>query len=674
MASYGLQAQYTQNFDTLTVGDYIGVEDPNWTTWSGVTGTTEDAKVDAAQASSGNNSLYFNSTLAAGGPQDVVLEFGAAHNTGNFVYEHDLYIPAGKGAYFNFQAETTIGTTWAADFNFTQDSIMIVGHQSINVIEVSYPVAVWFTFKMEVDLNTNTWEVLINGVSQGTFQNDENQIASIDIYPTNGTSVGGNNLSTFWVDDVSFAHTPFTLPTVNAAAYYIDMGNVTIVGANNVPTVQIRNLGTTAITSFDLQIDYNGNQITETVTNVNIPSMGTYAVDMSSGILISSNSNSITATVSNVNGMGADGNAADDSKTIGFKPIVPAAGKMVIVEEGTGTWCGWCPRGTVAMDYLARDYHGFAQGIAVHNGDPMVNAVYDAGIGGLISGYPSALVDREADIDPSAIWDDVNTNLTEAPTAFLVNGARFDSATGALEVSVTADFKATATNGWKMACVLTEDSVKGTASGYGQTNYYAGGSNGDLIGPDGINWATLPGTVPASQMIYHHVARAISPGFGGNTKSFPAVVNVNDVHTVNFWFPLDPNWNLENMHVVGMLIKPNGRIDNGSGTTIAEAISNGFESGQNVSIAQVLLGPDAKVRLFPNPTQLGYTNIEVNHKVAAVDVSVIDMSGKEVFAKTYSNHQTEDLIELNTQNWSEGIYIVNVKGNDFTESHRLVVK
>ncbi len=674
LATYGLNAQYTQNFDTLTVGDYIGVEDPNWTTWSGTVGTTEDAQVDATQASSGNNSIYFNSTVATGGPQDVVLEFGAAHNTGDFVYEHDLYIPSGKGAYFNFQAEAVIGTTWALDCQFTQDSIMYVSHQSNQVIKVPFPMDTWFTFKLEVNLNTNLWEVFLDGVSQGSFQNDENQVASIDIYPTNSTTLGGNNLATFWIDDVSFSHTPFTLPAVNASAYYIDLGNVTIVGASNTPVVQIKNLGTTTITSFDLAVDYNGSQITETVTNVSIPSMGTYDVEMSAGIMISSNSNTITATVSNVNGLGADGHPADDSKTISFKPIVPAAGKMVIVEEATGTWCGWCPRGTVAMDFLARDYHGFAQGIAVHNGDPMVNAVYDGGIGAFISGYPSALVDRGTDIDPSAIWEDVNNNLTEAPTAFLVNGAKIDSVTGDLHVSITADFKAAASSGWKLACVLTEDSVTGTASNYGQTNYYAGGGNGDLFAPDGTNWATLPATVPASQMMYHHVGRAISPSFTGEPKSFPAVVNANDVHTLNFWFPIDPSWNIENMHIAGMLIKPNGQIDNGSGTTVAEAISNGFVSGTNVSITQILLGPDAKVRLFPNPTQSGYTNIQVNHNTSTIEISVMNMAGKEVFANTYTNRNSEDLIELNTQNWAEGVYIVNVKGEDFTESHRLIVE
>ena len=62
----GLQAQIlSENFDALTVGDYMGVSSPTyWTTWSGATGGAEDVQVTAAQASSGANSIYFSSTAA----------------------------------------------------------------------------------------------------------------------------------------------------------------------------------------------------------------------------------------------------------------------------------------------------------------------------------------------------------------------------------------------------------------------------------------------------------------------------------------------------------------------------------------------------------------------------------------------------------------------------------
>ena len=59
-----------------------------------------------------------------------------------------------------------------------------------------------------------------------------------------------------------------------------------------------------------------------------------------------------------------------------------------------------------------------------------------------------------------------------------------------------------------MAVVIVEDSVRGTASGYAQANYYSGGGNGPMGG-----YENLPSTIPASQMTYNHVARVLAGGF-----------------------------------------------------------------------------------------------------------------------------------------------------------------
>src|SRR5690606_28707377 len=119
---------------------------------------------------------------------------------------------------------------------------------------------------------------------------------------------------------------------------------------------------------------------------------------------------------------------------------------------------------------------------------------------------------------------------------------------------------------WRLACVITEDSVHGTDAQYGQANYYSG--NQSLIGLNGVDWMNLPAKVPASQMVYDHVARAIAPGFDGYQNSFPASVNANDQHTVNFWFQLEEGFDIDKMHIVSMLIKPGGQIDNGGTATV----------------------------------------------------------------------------------------------------------
>lgn len=663
-----VQAQYSQNFDSFAHGTYIGVQDAAWSTWSGATGTSEDAKIDSNQAASPSNAIYFMSTAATGGPQDVVLDFGGAFNTGTFEFKQKMFIPNNKGSYFNFQAESAIGTTWSLNCNFINDSIMYIDDVKNVHVTTSYPVGTWFEFKLMVNLNTNVWELYIDNTLKGSWQNDVNKIASIDYFPMCSSDLNGNTQAEFWIDDVYYMHTPYTLPLVNAGVVALNFKTPSIAGGTNEPVVVVRNLGTTTITAVDIEIDYNGSQIQKTVTGLSIASLGIETFIVTPPVTVVSTANVMTATITDVNGTVGDDDSSDDSKVYNFSPIIPAAGKMVIVEEATGTWCGWCPRGAVALEFLAQDYQGFAQGIAVHNGDPMKDTDYDTGFGTIINGYPSATVDRGNDIDPGAIWSKLNENLEIPPAAFLVNGAQYNASNNSLEVSITADFKMTANSNWKMACVIVEDSVTGTGSTWNQSNSYSGGASGDLLMPDGTNWASLPGSVPAAQMVYNHVARAISPSFEGCKFSFPATVALNDVHTLNFSFTLDASWDTSKMHIVGMLIRPDGSIDNGSSTTIQDAVTNGFVPGVNTGITDYFVQPE--MSLYPNPVSDAFT-IQLGKSHASINVEIRNNLGQLISSEIITNPNSQ--VQMNLEG-NAGIYFVKVTANNGTQRIFKVIK
>jgi hypothetical protein len=660
--SFTAFSQYSQNFDLLNYGDFIGNVDANWTTWSGTTGGKEDAMVDSLMSYSPKHSIYFSSTNPDGGPQDVVLEFGKAYNSGVFEFEQAIYIPTGQGAYFNFQAETEVGSVWALDVHFVDDKKMYVTNQGIDVITTTFPDEQWFEFKLVANLSLNVWEVFIDDVSQGTFQNSVNKIASIDYYPNNSDSYGGNGNSEFWIDDVGFSHTPYVLSARNGAVLNVEFEQVEIGGVSNTPNVLIRNLGKETITSFDVEVEYNSQKLTKQITGETIDSFETYVLKFTEGFTIDKNATTLTATISNVNGGKSDNDPNDDIKTATINPIVPAEGRVVIVEEATGTWCGWCPRGAVALEYLARDYHGIAQGIAVHGGDPMAVTNYEEGIESLTSGYPSAMVNRVADIDPSGIWSPVNENLEIAPIAILKNGAKYNDATRTLDVSVSVDFNQSANSNWKLACVLIEDGV----TGYDQSNYYSGGGNGSLIGPDGVDWADLPSKVPASQMVYNHVARVISPEFAGFKNSFPATVNSGETHTVNFDFVLDSEWDKDKMHIVGILIKPNGQVENGSTSTIDEAVTNGYADGVKVVSVNKLMGPDTHFEIFPNPVS---DQLNIVSSATIISIEIFDITGKQLLRKQMNQKQ----IVQDFSDYENGIYILKANTEKGWVTKRFVV-
>lgn len=666
--SIGAIAQsMNENFDAYTAGSYMGVNSAAWTTWSGSVGGSEDCQVSTTQAASGTNSIYFVGSSSGGGPQDVVVPFGGAYNTGQFYFEAKFFIVTNKGAYFNFQGNTTLGQVWSLNCQMVQTGQMYVDDGAGHSINTTFPHNQWFTLALDINLNTNDWELLIDGVSQGILQNDYNQLASIDIYPVNASN-GGNNQSGFYIDDFNFLHTPYALPAVNGAV--TSLTNVDgIAGISLNPQVKIRNLGTTNITSFDLTIDYNGNQIVENITGVNIASLAYYTVDFSNAVNLVPGALNVTATISNVNGAGADNDAADDVKIVNINPVVPATGKVVVGEEGTGTWCQWCPRGAVYMDYMSDKYGDFFAGVAVHNNDPMAFDEYDVPMSAAIgSSYPGGLVDRVADVDPSAFEQAFLDRIVVAPKAILEVGAQYNSTTGLLEVSVTADFQQAISGNYRLACVITEDEVTGTGAGWSQSNAYAGGGNGVMGG-----FELLPNPVPASQMVYNHVARIILPGFDGLANSFPATVAAGEVHTINFNIDVPSNWDINELHIVGMLINPSGDIDNAGYASLAQAQANGFVSsttviGLNESI------PQNQLNLYPNPAK-DVTNLSLtNLNNANVSVKITDINGRLIEAKNYGILNGNLILPININYLEKGVYLVELVVNDNIEITRLVVE
>ena len=637
---------FSDNFDSYASGDNLAAKSAVWETWSSPNGGADDVKVTNSKAKSGSNSIYFQSTAANGGPADVILPFGGARNNGQFELKMNMNVDAGKNAYFNFQEQTTVGKGYTIDVYFNDNKTLNINNQAAgSLLSVSYPQGQWFEFQLKVDLNTNSWDLYIDGTKAGSFQNSTRALASMDLFPINGSS--------FYVDDVSYTYTAYAPTSKNASVTYI--GNVMgyLAGANVTPSVEIRNLGTTAITSAELSIKYNGNTLNKTLTGISLPANGLYTTTFDNTLSIVGGNGDVVASVVTVNGT-ADDNANDDSKTISINPIVPAKGKVVIGEEATGTWCQWCPRGAVALKTMHDKYDGFFQGIAVHNNDPMENPYYDASIASKISGYPSALVDRGAKMDPSAMGGDFINRIQIAPKGVMDIAAKYDAATKVMSVSVETTIESAISGDYRIACVIVEDDVTGTTSGYNQSNAYAGGGSGVMGG-----YEKLPNPVPAAQMVYDHVGRAIAPTFSGLPNAFGASASAGQKFIHNFTFDIDPSWDLTQMHVVSMFIDKTGMIDNGGTIHYNDAIKKAFKDGTSVLASQDLNGPDTRMALQPNPSDKQFDIAIFGAMNGQSSLEIVDMQGKLV----YQSQQLSSKMTIPSQDWSAGVYLVRLNEN-----------
>jgi hypothetical protein len=644
----GNSQSFSDDFESYSTGDYIGQNNATWTTWSGTEGGTEDTPVTTAQAHSGTNAAYYSSTATTGGPQDCVLPFGGELTVGQFNFEMWMYVNSGTGAYFNFQADATIGTTWALDTYFNTDLTLQFTSGGGLQLETTYPQGEWFKLRMENNLSTNSWEIFVNDISQGSFSNAQVVIASMDIFPLTGNQ--------FYIDDVNYEYTGYTQPQLNGAMTSIVGMSSGLVGQSVTPSLQIRNLGLTAINSCTVNLDYNGQSHSMDISGVNIAPLAFYTVVLDQNFTLGGGTQTATATISNVNG-GADNDAQDDIRTLDITPIQPALGKKVVAEEGTGTWCPWCVRGAVFMELLSERYDEFYIGVAVHNADPMTVTEYDTAIGGLITGYPSGLVDRAGgEFDPSQFEIPFLERVQTTPMAFIENGAIWNAVTRELQVSAMTTFQQTVTGNYKIAFVLTEDGVTGTTSDYAQNNAYAGGTNGVMGG-----YEVLPGTVPAAQMVYDHVARAITPSFNGLTNAFTGAQNAGNATAYNTTFTLPAEWDENNVHIIAMVIAPDGTIDNAESVTIVQGVENGYISGLVLGQNEIVESTfEKQIQLYPNPaTDNSFINLNLNRS-EKVTVTVMGADGKILADKSYGTLSGNLRLPINLSGFSNGLYLVKV--------------
>ncbi|MCB0531136.1 MAG: Omp28-related outer membrane protein [Lewinellaceae bacterium] len=442
---------------------------------------------------------------------------------------------------------------------------------------------------------------------------------------------------------------------VEAIPAFLPNFNKLLVGHNVTLAGTLRNNGFPTITSFDVLITRGANTDTINFTNQNLEFGKSALITVPYPVELGPNNFSFLMEITNVNGVG-DNDPSDNggSATFSVTGVEPQPGRKVVIEEGTGTWCQWCPRGAVMMDHIAHEYEGLAIPIAVHNNDPMRNATYDNGMGDLIGGYPGGLVEREADIDPLsgnpnfeiALID----HLLQPAKVIVTQNVELNTTIRKVDVTSSLQFLEELNGDYRIAVVFTEEGVTGSASNYNQVNAYSGGGNGPMGG-----YESLPSPVPAANMVYNHVARAIVGGFSGKAGSVPANNPAGSVmsYTSTYLFP--SSYNIDNMHAITMV------IDNSTGQIInAESTPIPFVS----TSAPTLDAKSVSVSIAPNPVVDAATITVKVEETADVQIRIVDAFGRVVSEQNHANISGKQFLPFRANNLPNGMYtlVATAKG------------
>lgn len=225
-----------------------------------------------------------------------------------------------------------------------------------------------------------------------------------------------------------------------------------------------------------------------------------------------------------------------------FPPLLGSVTKMLfpthrraVAEEGTGMWCGYCPRGIVAMREMRKKYPDDFIGIAVHYDDVLGTAVADYCSKLAFPSFPSAYVNRTTLCgDPmpqdaqgrfsisEGLERSFKEAMTDAAPADLVVAWTMLS-NGRLALTADAHFAVTAYDtDYRFAAMVVEDEVSNST--YYQTNYYSG-SNVPLGGFEAEDKKIQPYT-------FDEVARGALLPFEGREGDIPAHVEAGRHYTL----------------------------------------------------------------------------------------------------------------------------------------------
>lgn len=285
--------------------------------------------------------------------------------------------------------------------------------------------------------------------------------------------------------------------------------------------------------------------------------------------------------INTVNG-GENGSVtAAAAGTVSVLPFIPVHRPML--EEFTGTWCGWCTRGFWALETLNELYGDGIVLAAYHDGDPMEMPATPV----RVDGYPSATLNRNGIEDP--YYGNANDGFgmkkevvasmqTMVPASIDVMAAWDGEAT--ISVKATSTFFENKENaGYKVGYLLINNGLTGTTSDWLQSNYFTQYA-AQYAGTDLEVLTTWPAKVPG--LVFNDVVVDVT-GMSGVAGSVPADVAYNIPYESEFSFDIADNKVIQDkdkLYVAAFIINPDGTILNSNKTKVEVPTAvNGLEAG-----------------------------------------------------------------------------------------------
>lgn len=369
----------------------------------------------------------------------------------------------------------------------------------------------------------------------------------------------------------------------------LEFGEFTVVkGKSKNVAVSLWNIGS-KLTSIDYTIALDGKAGAEQHLDFgkDFGLGGTHSVEIPFTAASEIGKSTVTLTITKVNG---EKNACVKNSATGtLYTVEKEFVKRSVAEQFTGTSCGNCPSGHVAMHNMHNLYGDQFIGIALHqfnSSDPMYNTSYDLGF----TGAPQCMVNRSSGIlmPYEQMPEVLKASLNEIALAEVtVAGTFADEDT---KVNATASVESLVAGDYDIAFMLTADGLTGKTNSWKQHNYFCKGGgryNSQASMPDDLKFLWNKGSEYFET--YNDVLIASSYVNSNNKATLPTLVaygTVNSEYTMKMptKVALKKALKHDQIYVVALLLdKKTGAIVNAgrarvTGSTGIEDVTTGSEA------------------------------------------------------------------------------------------------
>lgn len=436
-------------------------------------------------------------------------------------------------------------------------------------------------------------------------------------------------------------------------------------------TGELDNLGSTTVNSFELNYTINGGPeiYNEEITGLDIAVGARYEFvhsvpidDLQAGDLLD-----IEIWVSMVNGNPDQEEMNNYLNAIVLVDQGIRVDKNVLIEEGTGAWCGYCPNGSYVLSELDSIYNESVIPISYHYSDAMEIPQGREIANTYIGIYPSALIDRnyfeafeDVAIANPAQWESLMLNSRSQGSAISidVNAGFSINSERELNYEINALCEDYLYGDLRLTLLLVENNVTGIGTGYDQVNYFS--SESSAAGGPSHPYYSYPD--PIVGYSHQHVAREwlVDETWG---VPFDGIRVYSSGENLSF--------------SDSFLIPDELKIEDLSLVVVASYFDNDQNDRQVLNAIDIPLGDIQvavsdqeyqNIRVFPNPTS-GQLTIDLEETFEAVEL--LSVKGELV---------SKLRLDTGTQSWDvsgldPGTYFLkfssakNIKVKRFTKSN-----